>query len=101
MGLRGDRLVRNSPDKQENISEKVMKFLRFLTAFLMALSVYTGAFAQAGAFDVTRMDRSVDACDDFFSFANGNWVKSTPIPPSQSRWGSFNMLSESNRDVLH
>jgi len=27
--------------------------------------------------------------------------KDTEIPPSQSRWGSFNILSESNRDVLH
>jgi putative endopeptidase len=47
------------------------------------------------------MDRSADACDDFFQFANGTWVKNTEIPPSQSRWGSFSILAESNRDVLH
>jgi putative endopeptidase len=28
-------------------------------------------------------------------------VKNTAIPASQSRWGSFNILAESNRDVLH
>jgi putative endopeptidase len=47
------------------------------------------------------MDTSADACDDFFQYANGNWVKNTPIPPSQTRWGSFNILSEANRDILH
>lgn len=78
-----------------------MKFVRFLTVALMALSIYTCALAQSSGFDTTRMDRSADACDDFFQFANGSWVKNTAIPPSQSRWGSFNMLAESNRDTLH
>ena len=77
-----------------------MKYVRVLTALVIALSVYTGVLAQA-AFDVTRMDRSADACDDFFSFANGTWVKNTQIPASQPRWGSFTILSEANRDVLH
>jgi putative endopeptidase len=59
------------------------------------------ALAQTRAFDITRMDTTADACDDFFQYANGNWVKNTPIPPSQTRWGSFNILSEANRDILH
>ncbi|HEX3101706.1 MAG TPA: M13 family metallopeptidase, partial [Pyrinomonadaceae bacterium] len=46
-------------------------------------------------------DRSADACDDFFQFANGTWVKNTSIPPSQSSWGSFQMLRDSNLDVVH
>jgi putative endopeptidase len=65
------------------------------------MSLWTGVMAQAGAFDTTRMDTSVSACDDFFMFANGSWIKNTPIPPSQTRWGSFNVLSEANRDILH
>jgi len=76
-------------------------YVRFFTALMIVASVYTSALGQSKAFDVANMDRSADACDNFFQFADGNWVKNTPIPPSQSRWGSFNMLSESNRDVLH
>ena len=77
------------------------KLFRFLTAALVLYSFTLSAMAQTKAFDVSRMDTTADACDDFFQFANGNWVKNTPIPPSQSRWGSFNMLAESNRDVEH
>jgi len=76
-------------------------YVRFFTALMIVASVSTSALGQSKAFDVANMDRSADACDNFFQFADGNWVKNTPIPPSQSRWGSFNMLSESNRDVLH
>src|SRR3954467_4372327 len=74
---------------------------RFLTAALVLYSVTIAAKAQTKAFDVSRMDTTASACDDFFQFANGTWVKNTPIPPSESRWGSFNMLAESNRDVEH
>lgn len=74
---------------------------RFFAGSLIVMSIVTCTMAQSSGFDLSRMDRSADACDDFFQFANGNWVKNTPIPASQSRWGSFNILAESNRDVLH
>ena len=74
---------------------------RVVAASAIAISICNGAFAQSSGFDTSRMDRSTDACDDFFQFASGTWVKNTEIPPSQSRWGTFNMLAESNRDVSH
>ncbi len=74
---------------------------RVIAAAAIAISICNGAFAQSSGFDTSRMDRSADACDDFFQFASGTWVKNTEIPPSQSRWGTFNMLAESNRDVSH
>lgn len=77
------------------------KLFRFLTAAFVLYSFALGTMAQTKAFDVSRMDTTADACDNFFQFANGTWVKNTPIPPSQSRWGSFNMLADSNRDVEH
>jgi putative endopeptidase len=30
--------------------------------------------------------------DDFFHFVNGRWIAENPIPPEESRWGSFNIL---------
>ena len=78
-----------------------MRYFRVVTALTVLFSMSVGAMAQVKAFDLTRMDRSADACDDFFQFANGNWVKSTEIPASQSRWGSFNILAENNRDLSH
>src|SRR5438067_5177032 len=52
-------------------------------------------------FDTRNMDTSVKPSDDFFLYANGGWIKRTPIPPEYSRWGSFNQLIEKNNDALH
>ncbi len=35
------------------------------------------------------MDKSVTPGDDFFSYADGSWVKNTPIPEDRSRIGGF------------
>jgi len=38
------------------------------------------------------MDLSVAPGDDFFSYANGTWVKQTEMPGDQGRWGNFDIL---------
>ena len=48
---------------------------------------------------LANLDRSVAPCDDFFRFANGNWMKNNPIPASETGWGSFNQLRDRNRSV--
>lgn len=75
--------------------------VRFIAALFVLMSFSLSMIAQSHGFDLSNMDKSANACDDFFQYANGSWVKNTAIPPSQSRWGSFNILSENNRDVLH
>ncbi len=54
------------------------------------------AAAKIGAFgvDLSARDLSVKPGDDFFAYANGTWVKSTPIPADRSRWGLFDVLDE-------
>ena len=52
-------------------------------------------------FDLTGMDTSVKACDDFYRFAVGKWRDTHPLPPQYSRYGRFEELAERNRDVLH
>ncbi len=74
--------------------------LSFIIALIVLLSICSSAMAQTVAFDVTRMDDSVEACNDFFQYANGNWVKKTDIPAAYSRWGSFNILAENNNNAL-
>jgi len=46
------------------------------------------------------LDRTIQPEDDFFLFANGNWIKNNEIPPSESRWGSFNELDQENKKKL-
>ncbi len=54
------------------------------------------AKAQLGSFgfDVSGMDRNVAAGDNFFDFANGQWVQRTEIPADRSSFGSFNVIYE-------
>lgn len=49
------------------------------------------------------MDRSVAPGDDFFSYANGTWVKNTQMPADRSRIGGFyiaDQLREKNTRAL-
>lgn len=73
---------------------------RFFVTLLMLSSLYITTMAQSSGFDVNRMDKTVEACTDFFQYANGTWLKNTEIPPAYSRWGTFNVLAENNRDIL-
>jgi putative endopeptidase len=51
------------------------------------------------AFDTTGIDRSMNPCDDFDGFANGNWKKHNPIPSTESSWGAFDILDKETREV--
>lgn len=44
--------------------------------------------------NLAYMDTSVRPQDDFFSYVNGNWVKTAEIPSDKASWGSFNALRE-------
>ncbi|HEU0099105.1 MAG TPA: M13 family metallopeptidase [Allosphingosinicella sp.] len=52
-----------------------------------------GAEAQTAGTAVgivpASMDKSVAPGDDFFAYANGNWVRNTPIPEDRSSIGGF------------
>lgn len=48
------------------------------------------------AFDIANIDSTFSPCEDFYQFAIGNWQKNNPIPSTESRWGSFNILNEAN-----
>ncbi len=47
-----------------------------------------------------NLDTSVSPATDFFKFVNGNWVKNNPVPPSESRWASFNEVRDANYAIL-
>jgi len=64
-------------------------------------SVQPQSAQNAPPLDPKNVDPSVKPGDDFFSYANGAWIKRTEIPPEYSRWGAFNELIERNNDSLH
>ncbi|MBC3785592.1 M13 family metallopeptidase [Spirosoma utsteinense] len=48
-------------------------------------------------FDKTGMDTTVSPGNDFFTYANGGWVRKTAIPGDQTGWGSFYQIYEDNQ----
>jgi predicted metalloendopeptidase len=70
-------------------------------ALLLAWAIGGPARAQAPdaastvhGIDVAGMDRSVKPGDDFFTFANGSWIRNTAIPEDRASWGIFAMLDD-------
>ena len=50
--------------------------------------------------DPANMDLTVKPGDNFYQYANGTWVKNTPVPASKTRWGSFDGLAEESSQAL-
>lgn len=50
--------------------------------------------------DPANMDLSVKPGDNFYLYANGNWLSKNAIPASKTRWGSFDELREENSKRL-
>jgi len=60
------------------------------------LWIYQGqtVYFVAAARVIDAMDRSVDPCEDFYSFACGGWINKHPIPQSQGFWDQLSLVRE-------
>jgi putative endopeptidase len=47
--------------------------------------------------DAGGMDKSVAPGDDFYAYANGGWIKATPIPADKSEYGVATILVDQTR----
>ena len=56
--------------------------------------------SQPSSVELSWMDRTADACTDFYQFACGGWRAANPIPPDRQRWGQFAALEEQNEKIL-
>ncbi|HEV3059846.1 MAG TPA: M13 family metallopeptidase [Vicinamibacterales bacterium] len=53
--------------------------------------------ATLSGIDLAGMDKSVAPGDDFNAYANGAWIKATPIPPDKSSYGAATILVDHTR----
>ena len=79
---------------------RALKSLLLAAAFATPLTVLATHTPADAGLHPDWIDKSVDPTQDFFDYANGGWMKATPIPPDQSSWGSFDILYEHNQKVL-
>ncbi len=81
---------------------------KVIGATLMAISLVacTNQGTPAGeqkpnlGFELSNLDSTTNPCDDFFQYTSGGWIEKNPIPETESRWGSFNILIESNNEKV-
>jgi putative endopeptidase len=54
----------------------------------------SGPELGAWGFDLAGMDKSVSPGTSFYQYANGTWLKTTPLPPDKSNYGMFTALAD-------
>ncbi|MCX6827272.1 MAG: M13 family metallopeptidase N-terminal domain-containing protein, partial [candidate division Zixibacteria bacterium] len=73
----------------------------FLAIVLLVFGV-SGVVAQSNQRDIDpkNFDTTVSPCQNFYQFANGNWLKNNPIPAAYPYWGTAYELIQRNSDLL-
>ena len=86
---------------------KISVTSRLLSTGLLLISSYTFANSDISKpkeikkyINKSNMDLGVKPGNNFYKYANGNWVKNNPVPASKTRWGSFDELREESSKRL-
>ncbi|HCA43138.1 MAG TPA: peptidase M13 [Bacteroidetes bacterium] len=81
--------------------------MKNIFAVIFLICFVTNLFSQSSnnivkvkGVSLDNMDLSVNPAEDFYKFANGNWIKNNPVPPEYSRWGAFSEITKSNESLL-
>ena len=90
-------------DKQIRMNANLL-FGSMLVVSIGVSSCATGGKEQntgtKPVFSAEDMDLSVDPGSNFFEYANGGWRKQHPLPDDKSRYGSFDLLAEENKEKV-
>ncbi len=55
---------------------------------------------QSKPIDPANLDTTCSACQDFYAYANGGWMKRNEIPADKPMYGSFHELQDQNFEAL-
>ncbi|WP_299700301.1 M13 family metallopeptidase [uncultured Pontibacter sp.] len=95
-----DTTTLSHTERETSVWKNRLRLLLFGAATFCALeaSAQNGGkpAGQSKFIDKTNMDLSVKPGDDFYTYANGVWLRKNPVPAKETRWGSFNQLRDFN-----
>lgn len=82
-----------------------MKARHYLPMAVLVLATTAGCDSKKEAvrtsgIDLTNLDTTAVQGADFYQYACGGWMKKHPLTNEYSRFGSFDMLAENNREQL-
>jgi hypothetical protein len=87
--LRHEREITSIDPRQNNTSDAMLR-----TSLIGALFAAASFTALAAGIERDAMDTSTAPGDDFWTYANGAWVKEHPIPADRSSYGVDAILTE-------
>ena len=82
---------------------------KHLVAMMILTTMATGCGEKAvetpkkevvPAIELSNMDLSINPADDFFRYANNNWLKNNPIPEEYSTYGAFTEIDQHNEILI-
>jgi len=77
----------------------ILPAMRIRILLLLAAVSLTLAAQERGVF-VEDIDKSANACTNFFDYANGAWRAANPIPPAMTRWSRRWATGELSKEQL-
>jgi putative endopeptidase len=79
-----------------------MKIKTMITTMVVsAMSLAATAQQLGSGIDLSNLDKSARAADDFYQYACGGWMQKNPLPAAYSRYGSFDVLGEENNKRIN
>ncbi len=76
--------------------------MRLFKPLKLAIGLGLAGIAAASTnFDAGQLSPNINPCQDFNDYVNAKWMAANPIPPDETRWGSFNELHEKSLAEQH
>ena len=89
-------------NRLQKLSVAVVSMLLAINALSASLIAQNKSSEQIRhSIDIKSIATTVKPCQDFYTYADGQWLEHNPIPADRSSWGSRSELYEKNLVVLH
>ncbi|MEG1685660.1 MAG: M13 family metallopeptidase [Bacteroides sp.] len=79
---------------------KAKHYLPLVALALMATSCSSKKEVMGAGIEIANLDTTAVIGADFYQYACGGWMKNHPLTGEYSRFGSFDLLAENNREQL-